>query len=123
MVHKGFLKLHFVAPHGGVTRDTVIWTGDSDLRAAMGDYKSQNRKSEVSRPRGVEDLTSTNDQPDNRLLPAAFPTPATKSAADVLNQRARRPMKRNPGMTYPKACDEELIKDQTLYDEYVKELR
>jgi hypothetical protein len=36
----GFRKLHFVAPHGGVTPDTVIWTDDSNPPGlALGDYK------------------------------------------------------------------------------------
>src|SRR5690348_4899256 len=50
-----------------------------------------------------------------RAAPSPPPTSAAtlmKNPSDVLDERARKRMKRNPGMTYAKACDEELMEDQ-----------
>ncbi len=46
---------------------------------------------------------------------------ATAAEAE-LDDRARKIMKANPGIGYPKACSQALIKDPSLYDRYQAEL-
>ncbi len=46
---------------------------------------------------------------------------ATAAEAE-LDDRARKIMKANPGIGYPKACSQALLKDPSLYNRYQAEL-